>query len=51
MQVHDELVFEAEKETCDEMISAIRQHMEHVDDLDVELLVEIGKGKNWDEAH
>ena len=43
LQVHDELVLEVREE--------IRQHMSNAAKLDVPLLVEVGVGNNWDEAH
>jgi DNA polymerase-1 len=51
MQVHDELVFEvppAEERTA---ASAIRRCMESAASLSVPLVVDIGTGDNWDEAH
>ncbi len=51
MQVHDELVFEVEQGTTEEAISQIREIMVNVPELSVPLLVDIGTGPNWDEAH
>ncbi|WP_133128550.1 DNA polymerase I [Legionella nagasakiensis] len=51
MQVHDELVFEVQKEVVDEIKITIKQLMEHTVELSVPLVVSIGIGKNWDEAH
>jgi len=51
MQVHDELVFEVKEEVLDEACSRIRTHMESAAELKVPLLVEVGVGANWDEAH
>src|SRR5450830_734608 len=51
MQVHDELVLEvpeAELHLVKEMLPKL---MCGVADLQVPLLVELGEGKNWDEAH
>ncbi|NCA69148.1 MAG: DNA polymerase I [Sphingobacteriia bacterium] len=51
MQVHDELVFEV-AETALEMAAArIRTAMESAAELAVPLVVDIGIGDNWDEAH
>ena len=51
MQVHDELVFEV-REDCIEKISAgVRQRMAGAAELAVPLIVDIGIGENWDEAH
>lgn len=51
MQVHDELVFEADTDFVETLIVAVREHMQGAAKLDVPLLVEVGVGNNWDEAH
>ncbi len=51
MQVHDELVFEVAQGALDEALIAIRASMESAADLAVPLVVDIGVGDNWDEAH
>jgi len=51
MQVHDELVFEIREDALDECVETIKQLMEHAADLDVPLVVDVGIGANWDEAH
>jgi DNA polymerase-1 len=51
MQVHDELVFEVRTELLEQARSEIRGHMTGVAKLAVPLLVDIGTGANWDEAH
>jgi len=51
MQVHDELVFEVENAYLEQASSIIQQKMSAAASLDVPLLVDIGVGKNWDEAH
>ncbi len=51
MQVHDELVFEVREDTVRARIEAIRVAMESAADLVVPLVVDIGVGANWDEAH
>ena len=51
MQVHDELVFEVSENQQDELISGVTQHMQNAANLSVPLLVEVGCGDNWDEAH
>jgi DNA polymerase-1 len=51
LQVHDELVFDvpvAEQATVEKLV---RQEMEHAVELDVPLLVDMGWGRNWREAH
>jgi DNA polymerase-1 len=51
MQVHDELVFEVAEDWVEEAAGPIRQAMEGAAELAVPLLVDIGVGANWDEAH
>ncbi len=51
MQVHDELVFEVAEDTIDSASARIREAMESAAELAVPLVVDIGTGENWDEAH
>jgi DNA polymerase-1 len=51
MQVHDELVFEVASENCDELREPVIDCMAGAADLKVPLVVDIGTGTNWDEAH
>lgn len=51
MQVHDELVFEVRQEAALQYSDIIRRHMENAHALSVPLIVDIGIGSNWDEAH
>ncbi len=51
MQVHDELVFEVEENTLESSSSRIRHCMQSAAELKVPLLVEVGVGDNWEEAH
>lgn len=51
MQVHDELVFEIEKNSLDNMSAKIKDIMGSVPELKVPVIVDIGTGLNWDEAH
>ena len=51
MQVHDELVFEVETSYVDKATDIIKQKMSAAAALDVPLIVDVGTGKNWDEAH
>ena len=51
MQVHDELVFEVEENFIDAAREEIRRQMQNAADLSVPLVVDIGAGTNWDEAH
>jgi DNA polymerase-1 len=50
LQVHDELVFEAPPEELDTLRELVRDHMEHVVELQVPLVVDIGVGPNWLDA-
>jgi len=51
MQVHDELVFEVAEQQVETFSSSIREIMCSATQLDVPLIVDIGVGDNWDEAH
>lgn len=51
MQVHDELVFEVRSEKVAFYSELIKTQMEGAADLVVPLIVEVGQGTNWDEAH
>ena len=51
MQVHDELVFEVAEALVSDAQAHIRGCMEGAVQLDAPLLVDIGVGVNWDEAH
>ncbi len=51
LQVHDELVFDVEQEELGAVQSLVRFHMEHAVELAVPLVVEMGVGTNWLEAH
>lgn len=51
MQVHDELVFEVHRDDVDAVSKKIHELMENSTKLDVPLLVEVGVGENWDQAH
>lgn len=51
LQVHDELVLEVREELVEQVKDEIRGHMSRAAQLDVPLLVEVGIGANWDEAH
>ncbi len=50
LQVHDELVLEAETAAVDEAVALVRRHMEGAAALKVPLVVEVGVGDNWLEA-
>jgi DNA polymerase I len=51
LQVHDELVFEVSERDLDLLAEGVKFRMTTAASLDVPLLVEIGVGDNWDEAH
>ncbi|MGD9208715.1 MAG: DNA polymerase I [Syntrophobacterales bacterium] len=51
MQVHDELVFEGEADSAQEVAQLVQDEMESVASLEVPLVVKAGIGANWDEAH
>ena len=51
MQVHDELVFEVAEGDVDQLKAGTVERMAGAADLDVELVVDVGRGRNWDEAH
>ncbi|MBK5538197.1 DNA polymerase I [Pseudomonas sp. TH05] len=51
LQVHDELVLEVREDLVEQVSQEIRVHMSGAAVLDVPLLVEVGVGNNWDEAH
>lgn len=51
MQVHDELVFEVPEEEIVIFKKTIKDLMENVAELNVPLIVDIGEGNNWEQAH
>jgi len=51
MQVHDELVLEVANEAIEGIVHQLRLHMAQAAELAVPLRVDIGIGRNWDEAH
>lgn len=51
MQVHDELVLEVVESQLDSVCDELCRLMSAAADLAVPLLVEAGRGANWDEAH
>jgi DNA polymerase-1 len=51
LQVHDELVFEVPDREIATMKTLVRGEMEGVLTLSVPIKVDMGVGKNWDEAH
>lgn len=51
MQVHDELVFEVRDDACEELIVEVTSRMQAAAQLSVPLVVDVGVGANWDQAH
>ncbi|MGN6789110.1 MAG: DNA polymerase I [Rhodanobacteraceae bacterium] len=51
MQVHDELVFEVRADAVEAVREGVRIRMQGAAELSVPLLVDIGSGANWNEAH
>ena len=51
LQVHDELVFDVPKEEVDSLKDMIKNEMENAFEINVPLVVDIGIGNNWLEAH
>jgi DNA polymerase I len=51
MQVHDELVLEVSDGAIETVVGQIRTHMVRAADLSIPLKVDVGVGRNWDEAH
>jgi DNA polymerase-1 len=51
LQVHDELLFECPDDEAKDYAKDIKEMMENVYQLKVPLKVNVGIGKNWDDAH
>jgi DNA polymerase-1 len=51
LQVHDELVFDVYNDELEKIQPMIKSEMENAFKLDVPLIVDLGMGKNWLEAH
>jgi len=51
MQVHDELVLEVAEDVVDQVQQQVIELMSSTVTLDVPLVVDVGVGDNWDEAH
>jgi len=51
LQVHDELVFDVPKSEVESLKSMVKTEMENAFKLEVPLIVDIGIGNNWLEAH
>jgi DNA polymerase-1 len=51
LQVHDELVFEAREKDLQLLANGVKFRMVSAASLDVPLVVDVGVGDNWDQAH
>jgi DNA polymerase-1 len=51
LQVHDELILDVDSTEIDKIQEIVKYEMEHVMTLSVPLVVDIGIGNNWLEAH
>ncbi len=51
LQVHDELVVEADERAVEQVSALLRREMQGSASLAVPLLVEVGHGRSWAEAH
>jgi DNA polymerase-1 len=51
LQVHDELIFDVSMREINQVKELVKYEMEHAVALKVPLLVDIGTGNNWLEAH
>ncbi len=51
LQIHDELLFESPPDEVDRVTALVRDCMENAYDLQVPLVVDIGAGGSWAEAH
>jgi DNA polymerase-1 len=51
LQVHDELVFDVHNSELEKIQPMIKEEMENAFKLDVPLIVDLGMGKDWLEAH
>ena len=51
LQVHDELVFDMHKDEENLLKDLVKRNMENAVELDVPIIVDLGIGNNWLEAH
>jgi len=51
LQVHDELLLEVDEGREQTVAELVREEMAGAIELSVPLVVDVGVGKNWDEAH
>jgi DNA polymerase-1 len=47
LQVHDELLFDVPADEIDDVRTLVKDEMEHVIELNVPIVVDIGVGQNW----
>ena len=51
MQVHDELVLEVFENELTTVIEQLQKRMSNAADFKIPLVVDVGVGENWEEAH
>ena len=51
LQVHDELVFDIHKDEMTSLRPLIKKEMESAYAMSIPLIVDLGEGQNWLEAH
>ena len=51
LQVHDELLLEVDEDRADEVGEMVKEEMASALELSVPLVVDVGTGRNWEEAH
>ena len=49
--MHDELIFEVGADQVDALVLGVKAAMEGAAELLVPLIVDVGVGENWDQAH
>jgi DNA polymerase-1 len=51
LQIHDELLFDVPAAEADRLAAMVREKMEGVVRLEVPVIVDVGRGASWAEAH
>ena len=51
LQIHDELLFETPADELERLVEMVKGEMQSALPLDVPLVVDVGSGDNWSEAH
>jgi DNA polymerase-1 len=51
LQVHDELLLEVDEDRAEEAGEMVREEMVSAIELSVPLVVDLGTGENWEQAH